>query len=132
MNVRQRSDHERRPDQNGIATVPPTSVERVLRSMQRVVGRKWHPIIVYHLLRESPQGFNGLKDSIEDVSSKMLSESLSELEELGIVDRTIASEKPVRVEYELTAEGQALETVVTGMIRWGRDCTTVEPEPSGP
>jgi DNA-binding HxlR family transcriptional regulator len=120
MSLQERSDRERTGRLSDVDTVPLGRTDEILVSIQELLGRKWHPIVLYHLLWDGPQGFSGLKGSISDVSSKMLSESLSELEELGLVERTIINEKPVRVEYELTRAGRDLEPVLVGMIRWGR------------
>lgn len=95
--------------------------EAVLQDVQSVVGRKWQPILVYHLLDDGPLGFSALKDRVDGISSKMLSESLGDLESAGLVDRTLLNDQPVRVEYELTERGAALEGVLTEMIHWGSD-----------
>ena len=93
--------------------------EATLLAMQAVVGRKWLPVIVYRLLADGPLGFSALKDSIDGVSSKMLAESLDDLEATGLVTREVLTDKPVRVEYGLTAAGRDLEPLVTEMVRWG-------------
>jgi DNA-binding HxlR family transcriptional regulator len=93
--------------------------DEIFDGVQDLLGRKWHLRIVYHLLGNGPLGFSALKRDITGISSKMLSESLTRLEADGIVKRTVVSEQPVRVEYSLTESGQALESVVTDVIRWG-------------
>jgi DNA-binding HxlR family transcriptional regulator len=93
----------------------------VLLSMQGVVGRKWHAVIIMRLLDAGPMGFNELQKSIDDVSAKMLSNSLDDLEERGLVSRTIVSEKPFRVEYALTESGRELEPLIDELLSWGRD-----------
>jgi DNA-binding HxlR family transcriptional regulator len=95
--------------------------EEIFDGVQDVLGRKWHLRIVYQLLENGPMGFSALKTETAGVSSKMLSESLSSLEEVGIVDRTVVSEQPVRVEYSLTERGRALEGVVSAVIHWGHE-----------
>jgi DNA-binding HxlR family transcriptional regulator len=85
-----------------------------------LIGRKWHPVIVHRLLDDGPMGFNALETAVDGISSKVLSDSLSDLEASGIVDRTVVSEKPVRVEYALTDRGADLEPVVVAMAEWGR------------
>jgi DNA-binding HxlR family transcriptional regulator len=92
-----------------------------------VIGKKWHPVIVHRLLDSGPLGFNALKSDVDGVSSKVLSDSLDDLEENGIVDRTVVSEKPFRVEYSLTDRGVALEPVVDAMHEWGE--RHLEPAP---
>jgi len=84
-----------------------------------VLGRKWHPVIVHRLLQRGPLGFNALKEAVDGVSSKVLSDSLENLEEHGLVDREIVSEKPFRVEYSLTERGRSLEPVIGAMREWG-------------
>ena len=83
-----------------------------------VLGKKWHPVIIHRLL-ESPQGFNDLKRSVDGISSKVLSDSLENLEEYDLVDREIVSEKPFRVRYSLTERGASLGPVIESMREWG-------------
>jgi len=84
-----------------------------------LVGKKWHPVIIHRLLQNGPLGFNALQDEVDGISSKVLSESLDDLEEKRVVSRTIVSEKPVRVEYALTELGESLEPVVIALREWG-------------
>ncbi len=84
-----------------------------------LIGKKWHPVIVHRLLVGGPLGFNALQDEVDGISSKVLSDSLDDLQEGGVVDRDIVSEKPFRVEYSLTDRGADLEPVVTAMLEWG-------------
>lgn len=85
-----------------------------------LIGKKWHPVIVHRLLENGPLGFNALKTEVDGISSKVLSDSLEDLEEKTLVDRTIVSEKPFRVEYSLTARGASLEPVISAMAEWGQ------------
>ena len=86
-----------------------------------LIGKKWHPVIVHRLLKNGPLGFNALKDEIESISSTVLSNSLEDLEENGLVNRAIVSEKPFRVEYSLTEQGASLEPVIKAMDAWGEE-----------
>lgn len=90
-------------------------------STAALLGRKWHPVILHRLLRNGPSGFNELKNAVDSVSSKVLSDSLDDLENCGLVDRTIVNEKPVRVEYSLTDTGASLEPLLSEMERWGNE-----------
>jgi len=90
-------------------------------STATLIGKKWHPVIVDRLLAEGPLGFNALKTEVDGVSSKVLSDSLDDLEEKRLVDREIVSEKPFRVEYSLTDRGADLEPVIEGMRDWGME-----------
>lgn len=84
-----------------------------------VLGRKWHPAIVYHLLEQEPLRFSELESRMHTVSGKVLSESLEDLEEKGLVDRTVADDRPIKVEYGLTEHGRQLEPVIRELYRWG-------------
>jgi DNA-binding HxlR family transcriptional regulator len=98
--------------------------QQAIRSMHDVLGRKWHPILLYHLLDDGPLGFSALKDRTDGISSKMLSESLDDLQSADLVSRELLSDQPVRVEYSLTARGQALESLLAEMVRWGSEHST--------
>ncbi|WP_435154215.1 winged helix-turn-helix transcriptional regulator [Haladaptatus sp. DFWS20] len=86
-----------------------------------LVGKKWHPVIVHRLLQNGPLGFNALKEEVDGISSKVLSDSLGDLEEKQLVDREIVSEKPVRVKYSLTSTGESLQPVIFAMRDWGME-----------
>ncbi|MFB6227343.1 MAG: winged helix-turn-helix transcriptional regulator [Halobacteriales archaeon] len=85
-----------------------------------LIGKKWHAVIVHRLLVNGPLGFNALKEEVDGISSKVLSDSLEDLEEKHLLDRTIVSEKPFRVEYSLTKRGEDLEDVIAAMRDWGQ------------
>lgn len=86
-----------------------------------VLGKKWHPVLIYTLLRHAPVGFNALKSHVDGISDKVLSDSLGDLEAAGLVDRAVVDDKPVRVEYSLTDTGAALEPVIDELRVWCRD-----------
>lgn len=84
-----------------------------------LIGKKWHPVIVHRLLEHGPLGFNALKEEVGGISSTVLSSSLDDLEDSGLVNRDIVNEKPVRVDYSLTEQGASLEPVIDAMDAWG-------------
>jgi len=92
--------------------------ETTFEGVRDLLGRKWHLRIVYYLLDDGPMGFSDLKGKLSGVSSKMLSESLSSLQERELVVRDIVSDQPVRVTYSLTERGAALAPLVDDIIRW--------------
>ena len=89
-----------------------------------LIGKKWHPVIIHRLLEHGPSGFNELQTNVDGVSSKVLSDSLDDLEENGLVNREVISEKPVRVSYSLTARGDSLSPVIYAMRDWGLEYLT--------
>lgn len=86
-----------------------------------LIGRKWHPVVIHRLLEKDRLGFNALKTEVDGVSSKVLSDTLDDLEDKEIVDRAVVSEKPFRVEYSLTEFGASLGPVIYAMAEWGME-----------
>jgi DNA-binding HxlR family transcriptional regulator len=82
-----------------------------------VVGGKWKAGIIWHIGTGRPR-FNELRTPLEDISPRMLAKQLRELEEDGLVTRTMYSEIPPRVEYELTEAGRALIPILESIGRW--------------
>jgi DNA-binding HxlR family transcriptional regulator len=82
-----------------------------------LIGRRWTGAIVF-LLLHSRCRFATLRDAIPDITDRMLSERLQELEEEAIVERTVVPETPVRVEYSLTKKGRALASAIDAMTAW--------------
>lgn len=91
-----------------------------------LIGKRWSGAIV-RLLLSGPVRFHDLKRAIPEISDKMLSERLKELEAAGLVLRRVIPETPVRVEYSLTAKGQALEAPLETLSEWA-ETWLVEPE----
>ena len=85
-----------------------------------LIGKKWHPVIVHRLLESGPSGFNELKTDVDGISSKVLSDSLEDLQEKQLVDREVINEQPFRVQYSLTERGASLEPVIVAMADWGK------------
>jgi DNA-binding HxlR family transcriptional regulator len=73
---------------------------------------------VIQLLLPGRKRYAELRDGIPDISDRMLSERLRELEQEGIVARIVIPETPVRVEYELTPKGRALEHALAAIGKW--------------
>jgi DNA-binding HxlR family transcriptional regulator len=85
-----------------------------------LLSRKWHPVII-HRLMQRPMGFNELQREVHHISDKVLSESLEDLRQKGIVQKEILQENPKQVEYSLTQVGKTLEKVIKPMLNWGRE-----------
>src|SRR3954471_1505651 len=82
-----------------------------------LIGRRWTGAIVRILLGQSRR-FAELATAIPDLSDKMLAERLRELEQEGVVERTVIPETPVRIEYSLTPMGRALEGSMRAVGEW--------------
>lgn len=92
-----------------------------ITSTATLIGRKWHPVVIHRLLCEGPLGFTALEREVDGISSKVLSDTLEDLEEKTLVDRAVVSEKPFRVEYSLTDRGESLRPVIVAMREWGAE-----------
>ena len=85
-----------------------------------LVGKRWSGAILLVLL-DGPLHFSGIRQLVPELSDRLLSERLKELEAEGIVERRVLDGSPVRVEYSLTEKGQALEPAVRALKSWARD-----------
>ena len=83
-----------------------------------VIGGKWKPLILFYL-KGGPRQFSELRHSVPDVTQKMLTDRLRELERDGIVHRKVYPQVPPKVEYSLTAYGKTLAPVLEAMAAWG-------------
>jgi DNA-binding HxlR family transcriptional regulator len=82
-----------------------------------VIGGKWKPPIIWLLLK-GPLRFGELSKTMPDLSLKVLSKQLKELEADGIITRKAYPEVPPRVEYALTEKGASLRPALTLLSEW--------------
>ena len=94
-----------------------------------LIGRRWTGAIIFVLL-ESRCRFATLRDAIPDITDRMLSDRLQELEQEGILERTVIPETPVRVEYALTKKGRALGAAMEAIAEWAHKWTTAPEAPA--
>ena len=85
-----------------------------------LIGNKWKDLILRDLM-EGTMRFGQLKKSVGDISQKVLTAQLRDMEESGLVDRKVYAEVPPRVEYSLTELGLSLKPVLDAMVEWGMD-----------
>jgi len=83
-----------------------------------VIGGKWKGVLLFHLLN-GPKRFGELQRILPDVTHRVLTLQLRELEEAGVVYREVYNEIPPRVEYSLTSFGKSLEPILLLMRDWG-------------
>jgi DNA-binding HxlR family transcriptional regulator len=82
-----------------------------------LVGRRWTGAIL-SVLMDGPLRFSEIGQSVPELSDRLLSERMKELEARGIVERRVIPGPPVRVEYRLSTMGRDLEPALTELHRW--------------
>lgn len=82
---------------------------------------KWNVWVLFELSQNQTMRFGQLKKSIPAISNTMLTATLRELEELGLVNRVQFNEIPPHVEYSATENAAALKTVFQAMEKWGEN-----------
>ena len=85
-----------------------------------LVGKRWTGAILL-VLMDGPLHFSGIRHLVPELSDRLLSERLKELEAEGIVERRVLDGSPVRVEYSLTAKGRALEPTLRALKDWAHE-----------
>lgn len=93
---------------------PGCSVEATLA----LIDGKWKGVILHHLMEETMR-FSTFRRRMPNVTQRMLTNQLRELEADGLVSRTVYAEVPPRVEYRLTDLGRTLEPVINALRHWG-------------
>jgi len=83
-----------------------------------VIGGKWKGLILYHIV-PGPRRFNELRRLMPDITQRMLTLQLRELERDGIVHREIYQQIPPKVEYSFTEFGETLKPIIFLMRDWG-------------
>jgi DNA-binding HxlR family transcriptional regulator len=88
-----------------------------------VIGGKWKPLILFHLAHETRR-YGELRRAVGNVSDKVLSQQLKELEADGMIHRVDFGEIPPKVEYSLTAFGRTLGKALLPLCEWGTKYST--------
>ncbi len=85
-----------------------------------LIGGKWKGVALYHLMQASAVRFNALKRQMGDVTQRMLTKQLRELETDGLVKRKVYPVVPPKVEYSLTERGESLRPIIMALREWGQ------------
>ncbi|WP_436860838.1 winged helix-turn-helix transcriptional regulator [Staphylococcus caeli] len=84
-----------------------------------VIGGKWKPVILCHLQNNGRMRTSALKRAIPNITQKMLTQQLRELEKDGIIHRIVYDQVPPKVEYELSEYGSTLSKILSSLCYWG-------------
>ncbi|CAM4417802.1 MULTISPECIES: helix-turn-helix domain-containing protein [Paenibacillus] len=85
-----------------------------------VLSKRWVALIVF-VLMQGPRRFGEIEGCLSNLSGKVLSDRLKEMENEGIIQRTVYPEMPVRIEYSLTAKGNALAPILGEISSWSSE-----------
>ena len=83
-----------------------------------LVGKRWTGAILYVLLHGGRLRFTEIANAVPDLSDRLLSERMKELERCGIVEREVTATSPIKVEYALTDRGRELEPALAEIKDW--------------
>jgi len=89
-----------------------------VESALAVIGGRWKAVVVYRLFPGKLR-FGELRRLLPNCTQRMLTLQLRELERDGLLKRTVYTEVPPRVEYELTSFGRSLEPILKSLLEWG-------------
>lgn len=82
-----------------------------------LIGKRWSGAIIWSLA-EGPLRYGDLKRAVPGLSDRLLSQRLRELESVGLVDREVQDDLPVRVVYRLTEKGEELGPAIESLGQW--------------
>lgn len=83
-----------------------------------ILGKKWTGLII-RVLMGGPKRFKEIKEQIPEMSDKMLTDRMKELESAELIVRNVYPEMPVRIEYSLSDKGRSLQPVIESIQSWG-------------
>jgi len=89
----------------------------------RLIGTKWKPLILFHLL-DGPLRSGFLQKKVPEISNKMFTQTVRELEKDGLISRKVFPVVPPKVEYKLSPRGKSLEYILRSLDTWGANDIT--------
>lgn len=112
-----------RPRAKLVTNFPGCPVEATLTYLDG----KWKGVILFHLMDKTLR-FNELRRHLPAITQRMLTKQLRELEESGLISRTVYPVVPPRVEYALTPLGSTLKPVIRALAAWGDEFVFCSPD----
>jgi DNA-binding HxlR family transcriptional regulator len=89
------------------------------QSAIELIGRRWSGAIIF-VLMNGPASFSEILPQVPELSDRLLSERLKELEEAGVVSREVIPSRPPKVSYALTEKGRALQPALIAVSAWAQ------------
>ncbi len=103
-----------------VASICPCDVTCPIGDALSMIGGKWKLRLICTMYTDGTQRYNVLKKKTRGITNAMLSSTLKEMEEDGLVVRRQYDEMPVRVEYSLTEKGKELWPIIHRLGHWAR------------
>src|SRR5258705_13374898 len=111
-------------------TYTPTTAALDVEAVFKLLEGRWKLVILFHLFGGQVQRFSDLEKLIPGISQKMLAQQLRQLEQDGIVMRTVHHQVPPKVDYRLTDWGQMLCPALDALLKWAERREDFEPAAS--
>lgn len=92
---------------------------RAVQDAMDTLNGKWKISIITSICCYGTRRFSDILNDVVGISNRMLSKELKELEINELIKRTVLDTQPVTVQYELTAHGDTLQTIITNLTDWG-------------
>jgi DNA-binding HxlR family transcriptional regulator len=93
-------------------------VPEEVRRAAGLLERRWTVSILWASAEGGASRFNEFRQAVAEISPTTLAQRLTELEQAGLLERTVTDARPPRVEYHLTAEGRQLKSVLDALVAW--------------
>ncbi|HUH20031.1 winged helix-turn-helix transcriptional regulator [Albibacterium sp.] len=91
----------------------------------KYIGGKWKAVILIHLIKK--KRYNELRKELPMVTERTISLQLKELEQDGLISRTVHTSKPpLKVDYELTEFGKTLTPILEAIAEWGNETAQID------
>jgi len=124
--------HARTPTRESCAPGAPTpSCCPLYHEAVELIGKRWSGAII-HVMMSGEMRFSQIAQAVPELSDRLLSERMKELEARGVVERRVSPGPPVRVEYSLSAMGRDLESALDEVQAWARRWLSAPPGPPAP
>lgn len=89
----------------------------LFHNSMEIIGKRWTGAILVSMM-DGPKRFNEFHTMIPEISSRLLTERLKEIEDYGLVTRTVISDRPIQVIYALTEKGSELQPILQLIGNW--------------
>ena len=90
-----------------------------------IIGKRWTGAII-SVLFSGPKRFSEFTEAIPELSTRLLTERLKEMEDFGLIRREVSQERPIQVIYSLTEKGEALKPIMESVGKWAHDWNNSE------